>query len=288
MIKKSIYAIVLVAICFAFKSDKPAYRLYTEKGKKAQFKDVLKASLDADIVLFGELHNNPISHWLQLELTQAMYQEEGNKLALGAEMFEADNQLLLNEYTTGLITNKNFDAQARLWPNYKTDYKPLVDFAREHHLHFVASNVPRRYASIVFKKGVNALDSLSGGAKQLMAPLPIPFDPELSNYKSMSMMMSKEHPNEKLAQAQALKDATMAYRVGRYLKRNGGKLIHFNGTYHSQDFQGMVWYLKEYYPNLKVVTIATEEQQDIYKLSDDNQGKANFIIAVTENMTKTH
>ena len=47
------------------------------------------------MVLFGELHNNPISHWLQLELTEDLHAARGADLVLGAEMFEADNQLLL-------------------------------------------------------------------------------------------------------------------------------------------------------------------------------------------------
>ena len=51
----------------------------------------------ADIILFGELHNNSISHWLQFELTKALYETKGNKLLLGSEMFEADDQIKINE-----------------------------------------------------------------------------------------------------------------------------------------------------------------------------------------------
>jgi len=106
---------------------------------------MLKEAADADIVLFGELHDNPISHWLQLELTKDLYDLKKDKLVLGAEMFESDNQVILDEYLSGKILQSSFESEARLWSNYKTDYKPLVEFARINKLKFVASNIPRRY-----------------------------------------------------------------------------------------------------------------------------------------------
>jgi uncharacterized iron-regulated protein len=79
-------------------------------------------------VLFGEHHDNSVVHWLQLEFTKDL--AEKKPLVLGAEMIEADNQKQLNQYLNGEINQKQFDSTARLWNNYKTDYKPLVDFAK--------------------------------------------------------------------------------------------------------------------------------------------------------------
>jgi uncharacterized iron-regulated protein len=142
-------------------AQKPAYRLFREDGKKVKYEKMVEAASEADIVLFGEYHTNPISHWLQLELTSDLFEIKGEALILGAEMFEADNQLILDEYLAGQITEAKFEEEARLWKNYKTDYKPLVILAKENELTFVASNIPRRYANMVFKKGVTSLDSLS-------------------------------------------------------------------------------------------------------------------------------
>ena len=97
----------------------------------ADYKELLKAASEADIVFFGELHDNSLCHWLELELTKDLYEARKEKLVLGAEMFETDNQLLVNEYVTQFIRKKDFEAEAKLWPNYRTDYAPLVDFARE-------------------------------------------------------------------------------------------------------------------------------------------------------------
>ena len=94
-------------------------------------------------------------------------------ITLGAEMFEADNQLILNEYLSGHISEKSFKKEARLWPNYSTDYAPLVDFAKDSNLIFVATNIPRRYASVVYKRGFQGLDELDAQAKLYIAPLPV-------------------------------------------------------------------------------------------------------------------
>ena len=111
--------------------DKLAYKVFTGEGKKADYGDIMKASLKADVVFFGELHDNPIAHWLEFEITKDLYSAKGKNLILAAEMFETDNQLLIDEYFAGTIKESSFESEARLWTNYKTDYKPLLNFARE-------------------------------------------------------------------------------------------------------------------------------------------------------------
>ena len=135
-----------------------------------KYEKMLKQIEDADIVLFGESHDNPISHWLQLELTKDLYNLKKDKLVLGAEMFESDNQVILNEYLEDKISLRSFESEARLWPNYKTDYKPLVEFAKTNNLTFVASNVPRRYASMVNSKGFEGPEELSDERTDQLRP----------------------------------------------------------------------------------------------------------------------
>ena len=77
---------ILGTISSSFSQNKPAYVLYNSKGKKVSFNKLLKDATKSNVVLFGELHDNPIAHWLQLELTKEL--GKNNKLILGAEMFE--------------------------------------------------------------------------------------------------------------------------------------------------------------------------------------------------------
>ena len=272
----------------AFKTDKPAYLLYNAEGKNIKYAKMLESIGSADVVFFGELHNNPICHWLQLELTKDLYKNKDDDIMLGAEMFEADNQLILNEYIEGKISENNFNKEAKLWPNYKTDYAPLVDFAKEHNLEFIATNIPRRYASIVYKSGFEGLDSLSAEARTYIAPLPVDYDAELEGYKRMlDEMQGMGHANENLPKAQAIKDATMAYSIAGSIQ-DRKLFIHYNGTYHSNNYEGILWYLNNYKPGLKIVTIASAEQDDITKLDEENLNKADYIIVIPRSMTKTH
>ena len=282
---KKLLAILIVFISFlVVAQDKKAYQLFDKNGKKTTYKKLLTSSLKNDVVLFGEYHNNSISHWLQLELTKDL--AEKTDLVLGAEMIEADNQKQLNQYLKDEITQKGLDTLARLWKNYKTDYKPLVDFAKEKKFDFIATNVPRRYASLVFKKDLVALDSLSTEEKSWIAPLPIEFDVNLPGYQAM-MGMQGGHAGDKMPKAQAIKDATMAYFINKNRKENS-IFIHYNGTYHSDNYEGINWYLKKYNAETKILTIATVEQKDISKLEKEHYNKADFILVIDEDVTKTY
>ncbi|MBL4753359.1 MAG: ChaN family lipoprotein [Flavobacteriales bacterium] len=283
------YVILMCAlvVVLGFKSDKPAYVIYGEKGKSVQYKDMLSAALSADIVFFGEHHDNPITHWLQLELTKDLFEKKQQDLVLGAEMFESDNQLVLDEYIQGLIKENKFEADCRLWPNYKTDYKPLVNFAKENELKFVASNVPRRYASIVYKGGFEALQGLTDEAKKYLPPLPITYNGELKCYSDMLNMEGMGHASANLPKSQNVKDATMAH----FILQNwvaGNTLLHYNGAYHSANREGIVWHVLNQNPELKIVTITTVSQVEVEKLEKDNKGSADFTICVPETMTSTH
>ncbi len=279
-------------LLFSFVPAKPAYQLFTGKGKATGYPEMVKRLQQADVVLFGELHNNPICHWLQLEVAKDLYKGKGNRLVMGAEMFEADDQLVLNEYLQGMLTGQQFGTEAKVWRNYETDYKPLVDFARQHQLPFIATNIPRRYASLVSKSDLGVLDALPREAKQWMTPLPIEVDLTLPGYKNM-LEMTGSHGSgsgtslQNFAKAQAVKDATMAHFITRNLA-TGQLFLHFNGTYHSQNFEGIVWYLKKSDPDLKIVTIHSVEQEEISSLKEPGRGTADFVLAIPAGMTKTH
>lgn len=264
--------------------NKKSYQLFDKNGKKVSYDKLLKASLKTQVVLFGEYHNNSVSHWLQLELTKDVAAK--TPVVLGAEMIEADNQTQLNQYLKGEIDQKKLDSTARLWKNYPTDYKPLVDFAKENNFDFIATNIPRRYASMVSKKGFEVLETLTPEEKTWIAPQPIPYDASLPGYVEMMKMMG-DHTSPNMPKAQASKDATMAYFINKNLKANR-VFIHYNGTFHSDNFDGINWYLKTYNPSIEIVTISTVEQKDISKLEKENYNKADFILVIDEDVTKTY
>jgi uncharacterized iron-regulated protein len=273
--KLHILLTVLFISAFTLAQEKQPYQLYSKDGKKTTYKKLLKAAGETEVVLFGEHHDNSLIHWLQLELTKDL--SEIKPLVLGAEMIERDNQKQLDQ--------KAFDTVARLWNNHKTDYKPLVDFAKEKKYPFIATNIPRRYASKVYKGGFESLNDLTAEEKTWIAPLPIAYDATLPGYVKM-LEMAGGHGGDNLPKAQAVKDATMGYFIAQNLKP-GTIFIHYNGTYHSDNFEGINWYLKKAKPGVKIVTIAAVSQKDVSKLDKEYLNVADFIIVVDEDMTKT-
>ncbi|REE80940.1 putative iron-regulated protein [Lutibacter oceani] len=279
--------VFLLAITFSssiYSQNKPAYKLYNSKGNKVSYKKMIREMSKTDVVLFGEHHNNPIVHWLQFETTKDL--SKLRNLILGAEMFEADNQIQLNDYLAGKINQKAFDTVARLWNNYPTDYKPLVDFAKNENIQFIATNIPRRYASMVFKGGFEALEELSNEEKSWIAPLPIAYDETLPGYVKMKEMMGG-HGGDNLPKAQAVKDATM----GNFILTNSEQnklFLHYNGSYHSDDYEGINWYLNKGNSSLKIITVSVVEQDNIKKFNKENKLKADFIIVIPSTMTKTY
>jgi uncharacterized iron-regulated protein len=288
---KKLYLILAITLfaATAMKMDKPAYLIFDLKAKPADYNDVIKSAMEADLIFFGELHNSPVCHWLELELTKDLYNEKKEKLIIGAEMFETDDQLILDEYLSGKMKDKTFEAEAKLWDNYKTDYKPLVLFAQQNKIRFVASNVPRRYASLVNKSGFEGLDSLTQEAKAFLPPLPVAYDPELKGYKEMITAMGDMggHVSPNIPKAQAIKDATMAYNILKNFKE-GNCLIHYNGTYHTNNFEGIVWYIKQARPDLKILTIASVEQDTIDDLIEENLHLADYTLCIPSTMGKTY
>lgn len=276
--------VVVLTGMHTFAQVLPAYTLFTGKGKPLAHKNMLKQLKTADIILFGELHNNAIGHWLQLEVSRELV--AAGPMVLAAEMIERDDQATLDRYLRGEIDQAAFDTLARLWKNHKSDYKPLVDLAKENGLPFVAANVPRRYARAVNKGGFEALDTVPELERAWIAPLPIAFDPELPRYQHMLTMMG-DHGTPNMVKAQALKDATMAQSIADGF-RPGARLIHYNGSFHSDYFEGINWYLQRLRPELKRIAIAMVAQPDVRKLDASSWGQADIIIVVDEDVPGTY
>ncbi|MDT8414567.1 MAG: ChaN family lipoprotein [Flavobacteriaceae bacterium] len=278
-----LFCLLIVNICIA-QSEPQAFEIYNAHGKKVSYKKMMRNLTKADLVFFGETHNDPIAHWLQLEMAQEFVQKRA--LILGAEMLESDNQDELNQYLEGNISDKEFAETARLWSNYKTDYKPVVDFAKAQKIPFVATNIPRRYASLVYKNGLKVLDTLPQQEKQWMASLPIFFDPSLPTYEAIDKM-GGHGGGSFMAASQASKDATMAHFIVKNIKPNH-LFFHLNGSYHTKNREGIVWHVRIKRPDLQILTIATVAQKNIHTLEAAFENEADYIIVIPTNMTKTY
>lgn len=289
--KKILWIVMLIMSMTTYAQKTPEiFRIFDAKGKEVSYEKMIKTVSATDVVFFGEIHNCVISHWMELKVLEALT-ENNNKLKVGMEMLEADNQLIIDEYTSSLISSDRFEEECRLWPNHSTDYEPLVYYAKSHHLPLIATNVPRRYASIVKEKGLAFLDSLSVEAKRYLPKLPIKYVENKNAQEGFALMgllgKAKKTKPQLMAQAQAIKDATMGWFIAQNLKK-GEQMIHFNGTYHSDARNGIIPYLLEYRPKTTISTIRAIRQEEIDKIEEDYLGLADFYICITEDMNMSY
>ncbi len=278
----------------SYSSDKPAYVIYDAKGKKVSYSDMLKAMSNVDVCLFGEYHNDPISHWLELEMAKDLHKIKKEKFVMGAEMWETDQQVALDEFLKDDEADiSSYASQNKLWPNFSTDYMPLLSYAKGNDIKFIATNVPRRYASIVSRKGVQELDSLSAEGKKFLPPLPIHIDLNNEFYRGIAQiftggghMTMRKTDASNFVRAQAVKDATMAYFILKNMKE-GDLFFHFHGELHSAFNSAIQYYLEHYKPEIKVKTISMIKQKDIMKF-DAKNSRADFNIVIPEGMSTTY
>src|SRR5215475_2613866 len=132
------------------------HRVYKSGDKRfSDFEAMLAEITRADVAFVGEQHNDPATHRIERAILEGLARRRGN-VVVAMEMFERDTQPSLDEYLAGRLNEEDFLKASRPWPNYMTDYRPLVEFARAHAWRVVASNTPRRIASQVSREGLGA------------------------------------------------------------------------------------------------------------------------------------
>ena len=257
---KFLFILLLLFPLFGFSQDKLAdhYKIFAGSRRKTVSPADIVADLKAaDVLFFGEEHNDSTAHYLELQLLKSLYQQYPGKVALSMEMFETDCQLVLNEYLSGLIREKNFMEEARAWPNYK-DYRPLIEFAKENHVPVIAANAPGRYVNMVNRLGLTSLMQLSATGRSYLPPLPI--DTATGEYYQKFSDIMGGHasmPGMQLYQAQNLWDATMAWSIAQFLNVHPGyKVLQINGGFHSQEKLGAAAQLKKYAPKVRILNVA--------------------------------
>lgn len=191
----------------------------------------------ADIILWGEDHNDSIGHLLQTDMLMSLQGSgNGKPLAFSMEMFQADVQGIMDEYLAGWISEKNFKTESRAWNNYK-DYEAMVNFARSNNIPVVCANTPSRYTNMVTRGDLKALDVLPKKTKHAFLP-PLPIDTLSGRYaeKFLEAMGGHINPNMFIYQSQNLWDATMAHNIVKAAKKH--RVLHINGRFHTDEYQG--------------------------------------------------
>ncbi|WPV01332.1 ChaN family lipoprotein [Mucilaginibacter sp. cycad4] len=286
----TILLIFLSAVAIAQELPATHYKIYSTSAQKIITPDdIISDMANADVLFFGEEHNDSTAHYLEFSLFKKLSEKYPQKTALSMEMFQTDCQLVLNEYLAGLIREKNLVTDAHTWPNYK-DYKPMIELAKTNHLPVIAANAPTRYTNMVTRGGLDVLKQLDAQAKSYLAPLPI--DTATGVYYDKFAKIMGGHasmPGMQIYQSQNLWDATMGWSIAKFLKSHSGfKVLQVNGGFHSEEKLGAVAQLKKYAPKLRVLNIATY-MDDSFDNPDWNKlaGMADYIILTDPKLPKS-
>lgn len=275
----SIYSIIFIILQVSFLPTSTQQEDYTiietETGNQLSLAVLADKLTEAEVIFFGEEHNDSIAHVLQYQLYKSLLLKNSS-LTLSLEMFERDVQLVMDEYLAGLITEKKLRQEGKIWNNYSA-YAPLVNLAKENRQQVIAANVPGRYANMVSRKGLASLDQLQRKARHLFAKITIPkaADPYLLKFnKAMGAHAHSMGPS--VFHAQLLRDATMAESILKaWRKDKKTKILHLTGRFHSDERLGTVAELKRMKPKLKIKTISCfANDGDL----ENKKALADFII----------
>jgi uncharacterized iron-regulated protein len=244
------------------------YRVFDSKGNPSTIAAVVERLGSVDVIFMGEQHDDAVGHAAQMEIFRRAVDANLNerKIALSLEMFERDVQIVVDEYLAGLISENHLISSSRAWTNYKTDYRPLVELAKEKKLPVIAANAPRRYVNMVSRNGRDALKGLSKDARKWLAPLPFAEPSEAYAKKFRTLMGPSAEAQmgiEKILASQSLWDATMADSVVRFLKKHDSALVvHLNGSFHTENRLGTVDHLLRYRPKTRVLVVTIKYEED--------------------------
>ena len=268
------------------------YRVFDGQGNPADLNAIAAAAGKVDAVFLGEQHDDAAAHFLEAEIFKDIwgFYSQKRKVALSMEMFERDEQIVLDEYLKNLITEKKFLDDSRPWANYQTDYRPLVEFAKEKNLAVIAANAPRRYVNMVSRNGRDSLNALSPEAKKWLAPLPFAEASDVYAAKFnglMGQINGADKNHSPLLAAQSLWDATMAYSIAEHLKQNKNALVvHLNGSFHTENRLGIVEHLNRYDPQAKVLVVTMQSAADFQHFDKAKMTALGDFVILTNAKTK--
>ena len=227
------------------------------KGLLYDIEDSLDLLMDYHIIFIGEEHESPVSHRAELTILKGLAERDAN-LVLALEMFERDIQELLDSFLKGRISERMFLKQARPWPNYRRDYRPLVQFAKKKGLPVIAANVPRRAAAAVALANVISPDVMGEDRRYLPRKIYLKSKEYYQHFMSSMEDMPHSAPMkgmnvEGLYKSQVLKDAVMAASIEPFLNR---RVLFCCGHFHCDYHLGIPYQLQKGHPKVKIAVIA--------------------------------
>ncbi|BEU02341.1 hypothetical protein OAG1_11410 [Agarivorans sp. OAG1] len=240
-----------------------------------------KQLADSQVILFGEYHSHPAIHLAQLRLLEALYQQQ-NQISLSMEQFNRSQQALLDSYLANEIGEEWLIKQTKAWDNYRSDYRPLVEFAKDKQLTVVAANAPREHVRCIGQQGLGYLEGLEESERSKLAQDFSTNDPAyqqrlFGNAHHGDSEQSKNHFFAMLAW-----DETMAESIALQLQsQTTQQVMHTVGNFHIEQRQGTYSRVEQRLEGKKVSSLVTINHSEFVELSEQQkQALGDYLIVV--------
>lgn len=245
------------------------YQLYSPEGTALSLQQLPQSVQNADVILIGEWHTHAGVHRFQTDLLKTLSTQ--HRVALSMEQFTRDKQTIVNQYLAGEIGEQVLIQQGNAWPNYESDYRPLIELAKSQQMDVIAANAPKSTVRCIGRQGLAYLDKLNQEERGYLAS---EINTGESEYKSKfmaSMHHGKPEQTEKQFAAQVTWDETMAESIVNYRQQHPNtQVIHVAGKFHIEQGLGTAHSILRRDPYLKVVVISpvssVDEQGSDYQL----------------------
>jgi len=284
----------------------PSYipqRVYDSRKKEfTDFETMLSRIARIDVVFVGEQHDDFATHRIELAILEGIARRR-SAIAVALEMFERDTQRPLDDYLAGRISEEEFLKQSRPWPNYATDYRPLVELAKAKKWPVIAANIPRRYASQVARNGLAAIDAVPEAEKSWIARQ---IDCQRDDYYKRFVKTIGSHPGsmgegkseseqkamlDRFYHAQCIKDETMAESIALARSETDNQnslIVHFNGAFHSDYRLGAAQRAKQRLPKSHIAVVSIVPVDNLDSIDTGEYRKRGDYIVFTLKPPKGH
>ncbi len=207
----------------------------------------------ADVVILGEVHDNPTHH-----ATQALAVAAIAPKALVFEMLTPDQAAKAPaDRSDAVQLEAAFDWQARGWPDFAM-YYPIFSAAPDARIY--GGDLPKGATKLAVKSGAVTAFGVDAARYGLGQPL----DP--ADQSAREREQAEAHCNQLpatllpgMVQVQRLRDAALARAVVQAMQDTGGPVVVITGTGHARTDTGMPASLRLAAPDLRVLSIGQFE-----------------------------
>ncbi len=280
--------------------DPASLVILTGSGEPAAWDTMIEACAEADAVLIGECHGQPVGQAFQAKFFTDLLQR-APRAAGALEFFERDEQAALDDFLLGVTDEQQFRrATRRTESNYTSGHRTIVEACRAAGRPVIAANAPRRYVRMARQDGYERLAQLTAEQQRLfvvpafhpedryrdeffkiMGGEDLLTDPADEDHAKVESRQKRRENIENTFRSQSMWDWTMADSVAREITNGSSPVVLVVGRFHTDHNGGLVQALQHMKPDAKIVTISSIDAWSD-RLRVEDRGAADFVVYIGE------